>query len=45
MLYVAVSAVAGGQLGTFLLRRLDEKILRVGITTIGVVLTIAMFVR
>jgi uncharacterized membrane protein YfcA len=43
--YVAVSAVAGGQLGTFLLRRLNEKVLRVGITAIGAVLTVAMFVR
>ena len=43
--YVAVSAVAGGQLGTFLLRRLNEKVLRVAITTIGVVLTVAMFLR
>jgi uncharacterized membrane protein YfcA len=43
--YVALSAVAGGQLGTFLLRRLDEKVLRVAITTIGVVLTVAMFLR
>jgi uncharacterized membrane protein YfcA len=45
VLYVAVSAIAGGQLGTYLLRRLDEKVLRVGITAIGVVLTVAMFVR
>jgi uncharacterized membrane protein YfcA len=45
ILYVAVAAMIGGQLGVFLLRRINETVLRVGITGIGVALTIAMFLR
>jgi uncharacterized membrane protein YfcA len=43
--YVAVAAIAGGQLGVFLLRRINEFLLRVGITAIGVALTIGLFIR
>jgi len=42
---VAVAAIAGGQLGVLILRRVNEKALRVGITAIGVALTIGLFVR
>jgi uncharacterized membrane protein YfcA len=43
--YVAVAAIAGGQLGVFLLRRINETVLRVGITLIGTALTIGLFIR
>jgi uncharacterized membrane protein YfcA len=43
--YVAVAAIAGGQLGVFLLRRINETVLRIGITAIGVALTIGLFIR
>jgi uncharacterized membrane protein YfcA len=45
VLYVAISAIAGGQLGVFMLRRINEIVLRVGITAIGVALTIGLFIR
>lgn len=45
VLYVAISAIAGGQLGVFLLRRVNEKMLRIGIIAIGVALTIGLFIR
>jgi len=45
VLYVAISAIAGGQLGVFLLRRINETVLRVGITAIGVALAIGLFIR
>jgi uncharacterized membrane protein YfcA len=45
VLVVAVAALAGGQVGVYLLRRINELFLRVTITAIGVVLTIAMFLR
>ncbi len=41
----AIGALAGGQTGTWLMLRVDEKKLRVGITAIGVALTLAMFWR
>jgi uncharacterized membrane protein YfcA len=43
--YVAIAAIAGGQLGVFMLRRINETVLRVGITTIGIALTIALFIK
>jgi uncharacterized membrane protein YfcA len=45
VLYVAIAAIAGGQLGVFMLRRINETVLRVGITAIGVALTIGLFVK
>lgn len=42
---VAVAAISGGQLGVFLLRRINERVLRVGITAIGLLLTIGLFLR
>jgi uncharacterized membrane protein YfcA len=42
---VAIAAIIGGQLGVYLLRRINETALRVGITLIGLVLTVALFVR
>ena len=43
--YVAVAAVAGGQLGVYLLRRINDKVLKAGITVVGVALTIGLFLR
>lgn len=43
--YVAVAAVAGGQLGVFMLRRINETVLRVVITLIGMALTVGLFIR
>jgi uncharacterized membrane protein YfcA len=42
---VAVAAIIGGQLGVYLLRRINITVLRVGITTIGVLLTIGLFIK
>jgi len=42
---VAIAAIVGGQLGVYLLRRINETALRVGITLIGLVLTVALFLR
>jgi len=42
---IAAAAIIGGQLGVFLLRRINETVLRVGITAIGALLTIGLFVR
>ena len=44
-LAVAVGAIAGGQLGAWMMLRVDERKLRMGVVGIGVVLTVAMFVR
>jgi uncharacterized membrane protein YfcA len=43
--YVAIAAIAGGQLGVYLLRHINETFLRIAITGIGVALTIGMFLR
>ncbi len=43
--YVALAAIAGGQLGVYMLRHINELLLRIAITAIGVTLTIAMFLR
>jgi len=42
---VALAAILGGQLGVYLLRRINETALRVGITLIGLILTVVLFVR
>jgi uncharacterized membrane protein YfcA len=42
---VAVAAIAGGQVGVYMLRRINETALRVGITAIGIALTIGLFLR
>jgi hypothetical protein len=38
-------AVVGGLAGTWALRRVDEKVLRVAIVGLGAALTIGLFVR
>ena len=43
--YVAIAAIIGGQMGVFLLRRINETALRIGITAIGLILTVALFIR
>jgi uncharacterized membrane protein YfcA len=45
VIVVAVAAIVGGQLGVYLLRRINETALRVGITAIGIALTIGLFLR
>ncbi len=42
---VAIAAVAGGQLGAYALQRVNEKVMRIAVTVLGVALTIALFVR
>lgn len=41
----AVCAVAGGLLGAWSLRRVDERLLRIAVVIIGVLLTVGLFVR
>ena len=45
VLLVALAAAAGGQFGVYLLRRMNETVLRVGITAIGLILTVGLFLR
>lgn len=45
VLIVAVFAILGGQLGVYMLRRINETALRIGITTIGILLTIGLFLH
>ena len=45
VLLVAVCAILGGQLGVYMLRRINETALRIAITTIGILLTIGLFLR
>jgi uncharacterized membrane protein YfcA len=45
VLYVAIAAIIGGQLGVYLLRRINETVLRIGITAIGCALTIGLFIK
>ncbi len=42
---LAVGAIAGGLGGAWLLRRANEKVLRVAVIAIGIILTIGLFVR
>jgi len=44
VLYVAIAAIAGGQLGVLMLRRINETVLRVGVVLIGLGLTIGLFI-
>jgi uncharacterized membrane protein YfcA len=45
VLSFAVAAVLGGQMGVFLVRRINETALRIAITAVGAALTIALFSR
>jgi hypothetical protein len=42
---LGVGAVAGGLAGAWLLRRVNERALRIGVVVLGVVLTVALLVR
>jgi uncharacterized membrane protein YfcA len=42
---VAVGAIAGGQVGAWMLQRVNEKLLRIGVVGIGLMLTVALFVK
>jgi uncharacterized membrane protein YfcA len=42
---MAVAAIAGGQLGVWLFRRINETVLRVAIVCIGVALSVGLFLR
>ncbi len=44
-LAVAVGALIGGQVGAWMMLRVDERRLRLGVVAIGVVLTVALFAR
>ncbi len=44
-LAVGLGAIGGGQVGAWMLRRVDERTLRYGVICVGVALTVAMFVR
>jgi uncharacterized membrane protein YfcA len=44
-LAVAVGAIAGGQAGAWLMLRVNERLLRIGVVVIGAALTIGLFVR
>jgi uncharacterized protein len=45
VLVLSVGAILGGQLGVWMLKRVNEKILRIGIVCIGILLTIGLFIR
>jgi uncharacterized membrane protein YfcA len=42
---VAVAAIIGGQVGAWMLHRVNETALRVGVVVVGCLLTIGLFVR
>ncbi|HTR17899.1 MAG TPA: sulfite exporter TauE/SafE family protein [Acetobacteraceae bacterium] len=42
---VAVGAIAGGQFGAWLLSRVNDRILRIVVTLIGITLTVGLFLR
>jgi len=44
-LAVGIGAIAGGQIGAWMMLRVDERLLRIAIVGIGAALTIAMFLR
>ena len=44
-LVIGAGAVAGGLLGAWMLHRVNERLLRTAVVTIGVALTIGLFVR
>ena len=41
----AVTAIAGGLMGAWLLRRVNERALRIGVVIVGVALTVGLFLR
>jgi uncharacterized membrane protein YfcA len=43
ILCVALPAIIGGQLGAYLLHRINEKVLRVAVVCIGIALTVGLF--
>lgn len=45
VLVLGAGAIIGGQLGVWMLKRVDEKLLRAGVVCIGVLLTIGLFIR
>ncbi len=45
VLALGLGAIFGGQLGVWMLKRVDEKKLRIGVVCIGFILTIALFIR
>ena len=45
VLALGLGAILGGQFGVWVLKRVDEKKLRLGVVCIGVILTIALFIR
>jgi uncharacterized protein len=45
VMMVGGGAILGGQLGAYAFRRVNEKILRIGITVLGLALTVGLFVR
>jgi len=42
---LGAGAVAGGLVGTWLLRRVNETALRIGVVVLGIALTIGLFLR
>jgi uncharacterized membrane protein YfcA len=42
---VGVGAIVGGQIGAWMMLRVNEKALRVAVVGIGVALTIGMFIK
>lgn len=42
---LALGAVAGGLVGSWMLKRVDETLLRIGVVILGVVLTLGLFLR
>jgi uncharacterized membrane protein YfcA len=42
---VAVAAIAGGQLGVYVLHRVNERLMRIGIVIVGAALTVGLFIR
>jgi uncharacterized membrane protein YfcA len=42
---VAVAAILGGQVGVYMLRRINENFLKLAITAIGILLTIGLFIK
>jgi uncharacterized membrane protein YfcA len=45
VLYVAVAAICGGLVGVYVLRRINETALCIGITLIGLAVTVGLFIR
>jgi uncharacterized membrane protein YfcA len=44
-LAVGAGAIVGGQAGAWLMFRVNERVLRVGVVVLGLVLTVALFVK